>query len=691
MNDPNRVYSGFTSLEAGMNGGISPSLIPRNQFSLGSNVTVRGAFVKTRPPIANLVFSFDSDAVESRFTGVFQGAEFYEAEFGDSGIICSIGGKLFRIQLGATNSVADITPALPIVTTAVFTVPPINTTVLVGVVSETPLAVGDTIYMDSGQYQIVNRTLQQIEVEYLGGAANATVEAGSSVLDSSQLEIIEYQTNPDFYDFVHLFQAENYMIALAGQHSPIIYDGTSARKAQIGEIPPGFLGIYVWGRIWVTLPDRSSFVAGDIVYGPSGTAENGFRDAVLSFTENDFLNEGGAFGVPKNAGPICAMNALETQDTSLGVGNLLVGTTGSVFSVNTPVDRTTWKNLQYPIQTVSLLNYGPAGPRSTVSVNSDLWYRAEDGERSFLVTRRNITDPGNTPQSREIAPILDLDTDGLLFYGSKVLFDNKLFSTVSPVRSEYGVSHRGMSVINFDAVSNMRQKTPPCWEGVFSGVEVFQVLKGRIAEKERAFAFVLNDGNIELWELLRDGAGYYDAFTTVSGNQRTITRTAIQSSIETKSDDSDAPTELKGLYMAELYVDQIVDSVSITIKWRPDQYPSWITWATVNLCANVSQCTLSTPGEFSCSVWKTRQKQYAARVRIPRPPETCNSIAGIPVDKGYEFQYRIEWTGHCRIRKFRAHAKIRSQESEGACPTEQSCSTFEACEEELFSYDSHGV
>lgn len=693
VNDPNRVFAGFVSMEGGMDGGRSASLIQDNQCAMAGNVTFRGAFPKTRPPYENLLLTFDSDLTESRFTGIFQGSVFYEAEFGSSGFVVSVGGKLFRIQLGQQNIVSEITPTLIIVTTAAFTVPALNNNVTVDVNSETLFEVGDIIFIDSGQYQVQNKSTDQILVEYQGGAANATASAGNQVLDASSASIIEYQANPSNFDFVHLFQAENYIIILAGQHKPIIYDGARARQANVDEVPPGVIGIYVWGRIWVTLPNRRSFVAGDIVYGPSGTAQNGLRDAILKFTENDFLSEGGAFTVPFNAGPITAMQALATQDTSLGVGNLLVGTTNMVFSVNTPIDRTTWKNLQYPIQTVSLLDYGPRGPRSTISVNGDMWYRSEDGARSFIVARRNIDVTGNTPMSREVSPILDVDTEDLLFFGSAVLFNNKGFSTVSPYRTDAGVAHRGFTTINLDMLSNLRGKLPPAWEGVQSGLNAFQILKGRVEGEERGFVFALGDdgSTIELWELLKDDQGFYDTFRTAEGENTSITRTAIQSFLETKSYDHQTPFNVKGLYMAELYLDEIVDNVAFAIKFRPDQYPTWVPWTTINLCATVTQCTVQAPGAFSCTVWKTNKRQYAARIRIPRPPETCNTIAGAPVDRGFEFQFRMEWTGHCRIRRFRAHSKFHSQESEGVCPSENQCSTFQACDDSLFTYDSHGT
>lgn len=684
------TFDGFTELSSGVNMGISPSLIQANQVAFAKDFSFRGGFVKTRPPYANLPLSFDSETTETNFTGIFQGACFYQSDFGQSGFVVSRGGRLFFIAIGMENVVSEITPILVIVTTSDFTVPAPAASVTISVSSETVFTVGQTIFIDSGEYTVTNRSTNQLTLTYVGSAANPTVTSGAPITDSNGDPIIEYQTNPSNLDFVYLFQAENYVIVCAAPNKTIIYDGTSARQSAItGEIPPCVFGTYGWGRIWVTLQDRRTFAAGDIVYGPSGTEGAGFRDAILKFTENDFLNEGGNFGVPFNAGLLTSMQFLATQDTSLGVGVLLIGTTNMVFSVNAPVDRTTWKNLEFPIQTVSLLDYGPTGPRSPSSVNGDMWYRSPDGMRSFIVARRDITTWGNTPVSREIGEVLAFDTKSLLFHNSSVLFDNKLFTTISPYRVDDGVVHRGVACINFDLISNLRTKTPPSWEGIQTGLTIFQILKGTISNTERMFAFALNDDVVELWEFYSVASNsYYDTYTEVSGSSRSITRTAIEPVLETRSCDFQSPFVPKLLNMGEVFMDDLVDNVQLVIKFRPDQYPTWITWSTLNLCSNVSQCTVQAPGAFSCTVWKTRAKQYAARVTLPSPPETCNTIAGIPVNRGHEFQFRLELTGHARIRKFRCHAIPQPQETEGVCPSDQSCTTFEACSDDWFTYSS---
>jgi len=410
-------------------------------------------------------------------------------------------------------------------------------------------------------------------------------------------------------------------------------------------------------------------------------------DSILSFTENDIINTGGAFGVPINAGFITCMQFLATQDTSLGTGVLLVNTTNMVFSVNAPVDRTTWKNLTYPIQTVALLDYGPESQRGSVPVNGDMWYRSQDGVRSFIVARRNFGQPGNVPLSREIAPIIEQDSDNLLFYGSGIRWDNKLYETASPLRTTDGVVHRGFVVVNYDLISNMQGNSSPAWEGANSGIETYQITKGTIEGTERAFAFVRGPIGLELWEIRKAKNGTVDTYNISGGPP---IRTPISCWIETRADNYDVPDIQKKLYMGAFYIEDIADTVNFRIKYRPDQYPTWIPWQNFTLCASgVSQCSF--PGvKIPCTTWKPNARLYAARVTIGQPPDVCvgGMILSLPPRQAHEFQFRIEWDGHCRIKRFEHHSKPQLQAMEGDCPGIVPCATLKDCGTNWFSYRS---
>ena len=123
---------------------------------------------------------------------------------------------------------------------------------------------------------------------------------------------------------------------------------------------------YGKGRLWVA--SGSEYYGGDLVYGDPAYG----RDSVIRFTENTFINEGGAFAV--SSGPITGLAFAANLDTSLGDGDLLVFTPTATYAFNAPVDRDIWKDLNYPIQRFALLNFG--------SFNIWLAYQSATGEAS---------------------------------------------------------------------------------------------------------------------------------------------------------------------------------------------------------------------------------------------------------------------------------------------------------------------
>lgn len=226
-----RVYGGFSILSGGMNGAIAASLVPSNQYTFARDFTIRDGFIKTRPPWFNRRFSFIDDSTQSRFNGRFQGAIFYSSPNGRSGHVVSLGGKLFFIDLNNNNQVSEITPKFIIVTTQDFIVPPVNSMVTVNVNSENSFSVGQNVIIDSGSYTVGALFLQQLVLTYNGGAANATAVSGNYVMDSLGNTISEFKPNPAQFSMVYMFLAEIYVVILGGQHSTIIYDGSSARES----------------------------------------------------------------------------------------------------------------------------------------------------------------------------------------------------------------------------------------------------------------------------------------------------------------------------------------------------------------------------------------------------------------------------------------------------------------------------
>ena len=444
-------------------------------------------------------------------------------------------------------------------------------------------------------------------------------------------------------------QAEMFWIYQDGQSNPIIFNGSVARRADpsANEVPIGQVMAYSQGRLVVSLSDGFTFRVGDLVFGPSGTTAYSYRDSVIKFTETLYLNEGGDFrariyGGPTNYGRIRAMVDTAVSDTSLGQGPLLIGCQDCVFTINLPFDRTTWKDLQTPLQTVTPVR-GPVSQDATLLVNQDIWYRGVDGIRSFLNAVRNFgQEYANTPMSREVGPLLDDDDPELLGFSSAALFGNRLLMTASPCRdATMGVYHRALVILDFDLISNMRAKGLPAWEGPWTGMRILKVIGCKINGAERCFVWALNvDDSIELWELTADSRNDADGTDEY--------RVAWE--LDSKRYQFGDGFALKLLKGGQIFIDDASGKVNLAVYYRPDSYPCWLSWQTYEFCAASKTCVLDTNG---CPSPPDLKPQYRTKLRLPEPPDDFDELNGARLRTGYEFQVRVEVTGSCSIKQFR--------------------------------------
>lgn len=209
VEDPNRIYDGWTDLSAGVDSGRAPNLIADNQCARAENLTFRGGVPVTRPGFRSreltfltphmayhqdgTFFSNDTGQNESRdifLGGVFQGAGYYAPRNLPESILCSVSGRLFQVIPNSTNG---------------------------GTVRE--------IALDK-------RNSRHIRIAYMQ-------------------------------------QADRFLIVQDGQSRPIIFDGTKARRAKSNEVPVGTIMAYGMGRL-VVVRNRNIYF-GDLYGSHDGT------------------------------------------------------------------------------------------------------------------------------------------------------------------------------------------------------------------------------------------------------------------------------------------------------------------------------------------------------------------------------------------------------------------------------------
>ena len=107
-----QLYQDFiSSMESGVNSGVEPLLLAKNQLAQATNCSVRGAYVTHRPPVIKKVLDFGGSTTLQSLVqnGVFQGAGYYRPDYGTESLLASISGHIFKFtENGNSWGVTDI-------------------------------------------------------------------------------------------------------------------------------------------------------------------------------------------------------------------------------------------------------------------------------------------------------------------------------------------------------------------------------------------------------------------------------------------------------------------------------------------------------------------------------------------------------------------------------------------------------
>lgn len=548
--DPQRLYSGFSSVLGGVDGGRNPALIRDDQLAKAVNLSFRDGQVTIRPGYDRVDLEFkDTAAADAYSTGTLQGAKYLRTMQG-ARIVEVIGGRVYVLTPESENRfrVDDVTPA------------------------------GETL--------------------------------------RSNVPVV-------------MQQAGRFIVIQDGTSQPFIFDGFICRSAVDKEVPVGTVMAYGMGRLWVA--NGNQIYAGDLV----GTSQ----DAEIKFTEYYYLQEGGFFFFPHEFGTVRALVFPALQDTATGQGELLVMGEYGTVTIFASLPRDQWKDTPGVVR-VHLRNYGPTGPAAYTLVNSDVFYRSLDGVRSYRQARAQQDGWGQTPISDEMSRELNVDPQALLTFAKLAAFDNRLYVTTQPRMLEDGtVRHSALAVMDFTPVNTLQGASPPIWEGLWTGLNVVDMVPGIFSGQEQLY-FVTRDSDNRNRCYRLNQTGLTDA-----GN------TPITAILETKRYDFQSAFDEKELYGGDLWFEDMQGEVSIVVRFRPDGFYCWADWQTVNECA-----LMQTAAAENCYL-PTPRPQHRKRVKLHTPPETPDPVSFNFLRRGMTFQARLEITGAVTITKFRLHAK----------------------------------
>lgn len=585
-----------TTVESALN----PNGLKRNQLSWLNNATVRGGGILQRTGWQPLLKLLES--------GHWQGGFMYEPDSANPYLVCQVSGILYRVLLESPYTITDL--------------------------------------------------------------------SGGNVL----------LRNPPDTEMVFFCQGENYLIIQAGDYFspanlgaprsdadgrtlPLFWNGTTLRRSigitnvappnvvpNVNEIPAATCMWYHANRIWYAQARNVS--AGDMVGGPSGTAPNRFRDAILNVMENPLCFGGDGFTIPTNAGNIRALRDEVNLNESIAQGRLLIWTRKQVFALTVPVTRTDWINadknnqpLMVPVQKVN----GAVGDRCVIAANGDWFYQSfEPGIRSLITAIRYYEQWGNTPISQNERRALDVNDRSLMRFSGGMQFDNRIWNLVLPELAADGVNviNKGVLPLDFDVVTNLEEKKSPVWEGAYDGLQFLQVFSADFGGLERAFSVVISeiDGSINVWEMTVANR-FENGDNRVNWAMESPSFTWSAHGLEMK---------LKQLNGGECWIDKVFGTVDMDVYYRVDADPCWRRWFHTEFCA-ARDCE-EQEDVLTCYPTETFREGYVWPVVFPEPPVACNSMGVRPTTIGYQFQVKIVMKGWCRIRALLLYALTKEKQ-----------------------------
>ena len=648
---PQTVEDFLSAFDAGMNSGVSPLLLPKNQLAFGTNTTVRGAYATHRPPFTLQTLVFNSPITQAMFVGgLWQGAGYYQPDVGIQQLLASISGHLYLLTpTASTWTVADVSIPGDLddpLATQVWMFQAEKWMIVTDGTTTLPL-----FFDGTSSRRSIGNLLPYLTM--VSGGATVPAAPGTLTVTLALAPVKQWAAGTP----VNGLLIGDYVVVNWTGPATVVLQKTNDQDGPppgtpinytlnpyiYPELPAGRVGAYGMGRVALSLTDGKQFVIGDITGGPSGSVTNSYRDAVLKVNENSYLLNGGYFSVPGAWGDIRAMIIASTLDASLGQGPLQIMTPTHCFSCALQVDRTVWATVKNPILTVSLISNGSESQNATVNANGDILLRAVDGIRSLLLGRRDFDTWGNVVQSTEMNRVLSLDTEDLLIYSSAIVFDNRMLMTAGPSAVPgHGVFHPGLIALNFDPVSSLRGKAPSVYDGLWTGINTLQLVVGRFSETERGFSFTYNlaTSQIELYEI---GTTPVDVFSTVEwptaaeiyDNGVTPIIWTIESPVIFNSGPN-AKRQFIRMLDGEIVIDNLVGTVNFAVFYKPDQYPCWTHWFSWAECA-AKNTDISKP-------------QFRPRMGLGEPAsQACDPSTNRPMREGFNFQVKLVIQGHCRV------------------------------------------
>lgn len=516
IDDPNRLYDGYTSLAGGVDGGRKPNLIEADQGAEANNAIFRQGAPATRPSFLDVTLSFDNPDMAYTAAGIqeadvtnqslgnfqggqFQGAAYYSPSAGREYLMVMISGRLYQITPGITQT-------------------------------------------------------------------------------ASVREIALGTRNRSTIPICYMLQADAYFIIQDGESLPIIFDGITARRAVAGEIFTGLMMGYGMGRIVLVGIDGKIYF-GDIYDGKGhggadvlGFTETGFLNEGFPSALPPFMGRPtGVQFIPQQDTATGVGECLVMGER--GVESFFLSIPRDQWK-NSSFQRTALLGIGVTGHRAFTLINADIGFRAQDGFRSYRQARAEINSWAHIPLSTNVR-KWTEADTHDILKYCSAIT-----FDQRVIFTctpvpNQFGSLTHPLPAPY---HNGLLALDFDVLATFGGTTKPAWDGhwghrlgeseALTGLRVTQLVTGNFDQEQRAFAFIL-DGTTHnaLVEIQRVPHG-----TDSAG--------PITAKLTTRSMSFNSEFNEKSLYSADVWIDQVTEPTTGTVAFRADQVPFFTAWDT---------------------------------------------------------------------------------------------------------------
>lgn len=481
-----------------------------------------------------------------------------------------------------------------------------------------------------------------------------------------------FEGNDPVLQHVWFAQGFEWLVIQDGYAKPILWNGLqAARRSGENEVPTGSVMATIHGRLVVASADGTNQIAvGDIVYGEDQTS----TADIIKFTEIQYWAAGGAFGAPVYVGDITGLSPMAYLDTGTGQNELVVLGTNGAVSMDLSRPREQWLDGQ--IMRISLIGGGCVSSHSLTQMNGDLFFRSDDGIRSFRNSRSEFQQQwSQTPISSDVRRWIDYDAPDLLQFNSQVSWGNFLFSTCSPMLegannpyAGFHRYHRGFVVMDAQPQSSTVRTGVPLWYGMWTGIRPTQFVTGRIDNEERCFAFSYDqDGRNRLYEIRREG---FDLFGGGKRRMFSMYTTGTLGTIERTSSNF----ELKTLQGGELELSALKEEVRLELAVRPDNSPCFIPHYETSIGCDCQSRPCFSPSQPS-----------QARIVFGGIEKKCDPSTGLPLKTLHHWQARVKLTGNVTVEGLAYRFEVEKNPTTCGA-TGGSCAPIFCCDGSEYSY-----